>query len=242
MRWTVFVLTLATTISVAGLGALAGETMLRYQPWSGNGNGWSFGLGQGYGQNYGQTYGYGPGQGFRPNYAPNTFSAGHGVVCDRNRRLCYGQQGYDYYATQYYFGPSGGQGAYVNPYKNQLDYSDNYGQIFSPRSGIICDQGTRTCADERGMDAHWTGQYFGDSYEERVEDWRTRDAFRPGNGIICDNRRRRCASAQGIEPGWTKFFFGRSASTGLRIFNNNTRPYFGAEKYRPRLDDQGNQD
>lgn len=241
MRWMAMALAAVMALGATVFEASAGDTQLRFQHWLGHGNGPGLGLGQGnlftYGNGYGSGYGlgYGHGYGNWSQGGATTFSAGHGIVCDQSRRACYGPYGYDYKATRHFFGGAyglGGKDVLGAPYGHQPGYSSGYGQLFSPRAGILCDRTSRTCADERGLDAHWTGRQFGDSYEERVEDWRVADAFRPAQGIVCDNRRRVCASARGIERGWTGFVFGRSGNSGYRIIDDPL-PQFGWEKHKP---------
>jgi hypothetical protein len=233
MRWIAVAVTLATVVGVAALGASAGDTQLRYQQWLGHGNGPGLGFGQGNLYLFGNDHGYGQGysQGHWPQFGSTTFKAGHGIVCDRGRRACYGPR-LDYQATRHFFGWLDAADVLGTPYLYQPDFSSGYGQLFSPRAGILCDRSSRTCADERGLDAHWTGRQFGDSYEEKVEDWRVADAFRPTQGIVCDNRRRVCASARGVENGWTNFVFGRTGNTGYRIIDEPRQP-FGGEKHKP---------
>ncbi len=226
MRALLSVLILSAGLTLSGHSASADDFSFRYEPWLGHGesyrqgNEFNYGLGQKHGNYNGATL-------FYPSY---------GLVCDTRRRACYNGNRYDRKATRYYFGGSGKKSDKYSDPARVIDpnWSNGGNGLYSPKAGIQCDSVSRTCADKRGMDAHWTGRVFGDSYEDRVEDWRASDGFRPRPGIVCDNRRRVCASSRGVERGLTRFYYGRSAGTQPGIYVNPF-PLFGGETYKPGL-------
>jgi len=255
MRWPIFIAFAVAALGLAAPAAIAGDVKFKYQLWSGQSYGLGFGSGQyyglgvgnihdhGHGHGYGHGFGYGYGQGYYlgqgpyswPAYGPSTFSPGNGVICYATQHACYGSHGFDQYVTMQYFGAPTGifvQRYPHQPYTNSPSYVFPGGRLFWPMVGIVCDRSTRTCADKRGMDAHWTGKLFGDSYEDRVKDWRGADAFKPTSGVVCDNRHQVCSSTRGVEPGLTEFFYGQSASNGFHIIDG-PNPLFNNERPKP---------
>lgn len=184
---------------LVGLGACAAS----------NGGGW--GDNDGY---YQSGYPYQGGYYYQP--AP-TYYAGSsyvfypqpGIRCDRYRGYCYDRYGVDRYYTDRYFdddGPSLG---------DIYDNDDNDDDYVIPREGITCNDRTHSCSDARGVDAYWTGQVYGDRYEERVEDWREAKAFSPANGVVCNRSRRTCGTQYGPDVRLTQIYFGKAAALDL---------------------------
>lgn len=95
------------------------------------------------------------------------------------------------------------------------------GEVFAPRSGVVCDRKAQFCADAQGISLGLTREYLGAKAEETMLG-RIRDAGGPAgydlawfafsNGVDCKVRQRVChvsKHSDRIDAAHTSALFGR---------------------------------
>lgn len=96
------------------------------------------------------------------------------------------------------------------------------GPLFFPQRGVVCDQGTSHCYDNRGLSARYTGMAFGERAERRVRrelgGLPAPSRFILSNGAACDINRATCWrdgwGRREVAPRLTSELFGNTPSPG----------------------------
>jgi hypothetical protein len=134
------------------------------------------------------------------------------INCDAYGRCWQGSPGYGEYGWRGGTRPPG----WADDLPRRARDSDRF---LRPRSGVVCDQGTRVCYKRGQIDRSETRAIFGERAADRADDLRddrgTARLFVPERGFSCDTGRKVCFDEGVPDFSLTRRYFGQRAADAL---------------------------